>query len=224
MSEENHSRARTMVIVLLLIGFGIAVFWLLTRSQPIVTIRHSGLKTTRSSILKTNEITTLCLTCSGRGYSRINRSNQSRNYNNYGTNSLYFNKPCAVCGGKGVLYAAGNYSQKKETQDALPNVTVQADLSIWERTLAAIGIDPEINASPQRALNGSVPLVEQYLALNKPDGPDYEIVLWHPAEASGSGWIQKVTCRVQQEGKSTELTRSVFIMNRRIIRSTLASP
>lgn len=202
MSEELRDRARAVGIGLVLAASGVAVFWLLARAQPIVTVEQGVPSITRVSTLHTNTVTSRCLACNGRGQTPAG--------------------PCTVCNGKGFLAAAGVYSRTSEARETRTTVTVQADLSLWERTLAAIGLGPDLNSKPQRALNGSVPLVEQYLALAKPDGPDYEIVQWHPVEASGRGWIQKVTCQVRQAGAPRQVTRAVFILDRRVIRSAIA--
>ena len=203
MSEEPSDRAKSIGTVLVLAAAGIAVLWLLTRAQPIETVAQEAPLVKRVATPHTNVVTARCLACNGRGSSGAGI--------------------CTVCKGRGFLAAAGVYSRTSEVRDTHPVFTVQAALSQWERMLAAIGLDPDLNAKPQRALNGTVPLVEQYLALAKPDGPDYEILQWHPVEASGPGWIQKVTCQVRQGGSARQVTRAVFIQNRRVIRSAALS-
>lgn len=203
MSEEPANRAKSIGAVLVLAAAGIAVLWLLTRAQPIETVAQPAPAARSSTPLQTNAVTARCLTCNGRGSTPAG--------------------PCSVCKGKGVITMAGVHTETREVADPQTSTTVRAALSPWERMLAAIGLAPDLNAKPQRALNGTVPLVEQYLALAKPDGPDYEILQWHPVEASGPGWIQKVTCQVRQGGSARQVTRAVFVLNRRVIRSAALS-
>lgn len=93
---------------------------------------------------------------------------------------------------------------------------MRANNSLWESVLAWISIEPDRDCAPQVASDGSVPLVEAYLALFQRNGVSGRIVKWGGITRGANGWEVRALLSVTRGAVTTEEGRVFLVANREV--------
>ena len=130
-----------------------------------------------------------------------------------GTGKNSARRQCAQCQGKAKIPCP----KCQETGQPKKIITVRADFSPWEKTLANLRIKPEVNCRPQRKLDGSYPIIVKYIETFSTSARDLHVIKWDSARLVGSEWLVKIVFEFKDSGgKLIRQGREFIIENREI--------
>jgi hypothetical protein len=135
----------------------------------------------------------MCMRCSGRGWVLTNARSQ-----------------CKPCGGLG--YAA-----------AMSRIRVRAEHSLWETTIATLGIAPNPNPRPQGSKIWGYPLLQKSMEVDHLLR-SARVLEWGTPERHRTGaWITFLVVQLNSEGYSETKRLRIVVQDREVIDSRFTS-
>jgi hypothetical protein len=208
---------------LLWLGIALAVFWFVGGRRPIVDQEsRTGLEETitcpRCKGVGSVQKEVPCPKCKGTGKGEWF-------FDSLTPDSLKDSSPiCMNCRGKKRTVEAVEcpHCQGKGEVGATI-LTPHEGNSVWERTLASIGVHPEPNAKPQQHLfTRRVPLVIEYIE-RYATKLAFKTTDWSKVTKMGDRWM--VTVRIDMEnprGGTVSQYRRFFVKNREVVKTERA--
>ncbi len=94
--------------------------------------------------------------------------------------------------------------------------TIRAGLSLWERVLTWVGMEPDPDCAPDVRKDGSVPMVEEYLKLYSTAELSGRVARWSPVRRGGDGWEVRTVIRVSRGTTEADEGRLFTVKDREI--------